>query len=204
MTRPILALAAILALSSLATPSPVPLPAADAGQRGAPQLTSETITRVTEGSPAVWSDAQYPEPSRLPTRGAPSQSAGRTETSERLNPMPTPSAGIGSALYTGRASWYGARGDVAAVPWWRFGMDPVWASVCTFGDGSARCVSVLISDFCQCYVGTDRERVVDLSRNAFAQLADPSVGVIRVQMEVPIQRRPSVTLPPTSTEGSER
>jgi rare lipoprotein A (peptidoglycan hydrolase) len=125
----------------------------------------------------------------MPSAGAPAS----------IPALPTPTGEVGSALSTGTAgiaSWYDAKGDVAAVPWFRYGMDPIWASICTF-PGMARCVSVLISDACQCYVGTPRERLIDLSRTAFAQLADPSVGVIRVTLEVPVQGA-RVTAPPTS------
>jgi rare lipoprotein A (peptidoglycan hydrolase) len=43
-----------------------------------------------------------------------------------------------------------------------------------------RCVQVRLSDWCQCYDGTIRERVIDLSDDAFAQLAPLSRGVLVV------------------------
>ena len=89
------------------------------------------------------------------------------------------------SIASGIASWFDARGDQAAVPWWKPGQDALSAEVCAFDSGTARCVAVLITGFCQCLVGTDRERAIDLSRHAFAQLADPAVGLIVVQIEIP-------------------
>jgi hypothetical protein len=92
-----------------------------------------------------------------------------------------------SALMSGLASWYSAKGDVASVPWWVAGQRPVWAAVNHYRDGRAYSVTVLVVGFCLCRTPDGSERLVDLSRGAFAQLADPSVGVIHVTMEVPAQ-----------------
>lgn len=97
----------------------------------------------------------------------------------------TPTGEVGTALSSGVAgiaSWFDARGDQGAVPWWEPGQDPVRAEVCTLGGG--RCVTVTITGWCGCLAGTERERAIDLSRGAFARLADPSVGLVRVRAEV--------------------
>lgn len=108
--------------------------------------------------------------------------------------VPQPTGKVGTALLTGVASWYPANGDIAAVPWWSFGDDPVWATVSHFRDGQTFSVTVLVQDHCQCLVGTSRERAIDLSDDAFRQLAPLSAGLIRVQIEV-AQQGPA--LPPT-------
>ena len=61
---------------------------------------------------------------------------------------------------------------------------------------SGRCVKVKLIDFCAC-----PSRVIDLYRDAFARLASPSRGVIRVT--VSSGGGPSSTLPPTSTSEGE-
>jgi rare lipoprotein A (peptidoglycan hydrolase) len=49
---------------------------------------------------------------------------------------------------------------------------------------ASRCVTVRLTDSCQCYRGETRERLIDLSDDAFARLAPLSRGVIRVTVEV--------------------
>lgn len=51
-----------------------------------------------------------------------------------------------------------------------------------------------LSDWCQCYRGERRERLIDLSDSAFAALAPLSVGLERVTVTVP-------SAPATDTEG---
>lgn len=59
---------------------------------------------------------------------------------------------------------------------------------------NGRSVAVRIVDWCQCYKGERRERLVDLSDSAFSALAPLSVGLERVTV--------SAVLPPrTDTEG---
>jgi rare lipoprotein A (peptidoglycan hydrolase) len=43
---------------------------------------------------------------------------------------------------------------------------------------------VRLTDWCQCYRGERRERIIDLSDDAFARLAPLSTGVVRVTVEV--------------------
>jgi len=61
----------------------------------------------------------------------------------------------------------------------------VLAIVSTFGDGRTQSVTVLVLGWCQCHAGARDERAIDLSRHAFAQLADPDVGLVVVTIEVP-------------------
>jgi rare lipoprotein A (peptidoglycan hydrolase) len=93
-----------------------------------------------------------------------------SSTPPGVSPQATPRSGT--------ASWYGAAGRVAAVPGWDH--RPYRVRVCA----GARCVVVRVQDWCGCYVGTSRERIIDLSRSAFLELAPLSRGVIRVTLEV--------------------
>lgn len=104
----------------------------------------------------------------------------------------------GGTTYTGLASWFPAAGMQGAVPWWRPGQDPQWASVCRFTGGRSRCVTVLLTGWCGCLQGQSGERLIDLSPAAFRQLAPLSVGLIRVTLEVPVQ---GPRLPQTDTGG---
>jgi hypothetical protein len=75
---------------------------------------------------------------------------------------------------TGLATWYRAPTihDAAAGPALRVG---AWrgsrVTVCT----ASRCIAARLSDWCAC-----PHRLIDLDRRAFAVLAPPSVGVVRV------------------------
>jgi hypothetical protein len=88
------------------------------------------------------------------------------------------------ASIEGRASWYAADGNIAAAgPELRDRLGKGWrgtaVQVC-----AGRCVVVRLTDWCQCYRGERRERVIDLSDDAFARLAPLSTGVVRVTVEV--------------------
>ena len=81
----------------------------------------------------------------------------------------------------GRASRYAyVRGGAAAGPQLRAWLGPDWrgqkVSVCIGTD----CVSVTLSDWCQCYKGERKERVIDLDDRSFAALAPLWKGVVRV------------------------
>jgi hypothetical protein len=90
---------------------------------------------------------------------------------------------------TGTASWYDdGPGLYAAVHSYRFGDPRYELRVCRADDPSV-CVTVTVRDHM-----ANRERLVDLSRDAFERLADPSVGVLRVTIA-----EPGPTLPPTDT-----
>ena len=111
LPRRILGAALVLAFvlvgsSTPATPSPVSLPATDADQRGAPQ---GLIAGATPASPSSLAATAPPSTVTSPSgvwmvSGAPSLPAGRTVTTERLNPMPAPSLGDAS-LVTRQGTW---------------------------------------------------------------------------------------------------
>lgn len=81
----------------------------------------------------------------------------------------------------GRASWFHVEGNVAAAgPALREWLGPDWRGQHVRVSAGGRSVVVAIVDWCQCYRGERRERVIDLSDGAFARLAPPSVGLVRV------------------------
>lgn len=112
-------------------------------------------------------------------------------------PVPeTDTTVIGAAVaFSGTASWYPASGLIAAAgPGLRVGD---WRGSRITVSANGRSVVVVLSDWCQCYKGTSRERLIDLSDDAFSRLAPLSRGVIRVTVE-PAGR---MLLPATDTEG---
>jgi hypothetical protein len=80
----------------------------------------------------------------------------------------------------GTASWWASFGPgiYAALPGYVAGTH-VTIRVCA----GSRCVVSSVITSCQCLVGTPDARVVDLSRDAFARLADPSRGLVPVTVE---------------------
>jgi hypothetical protein len=88
------------------------------------------------------------------------------------------------ARLEGTASWYRTPGLTAAAgPELRQAIGKDWrgsvVSVC-----AGRCVTVTLTDWCQCYRGERRERVIDLSDSAFERLAPLAVGLVRVRVSV--------------------
>lgn len=104
------------------------------------------------------------------------------------------------ASESGVASWYDdGPGFYAAVHSFRWG-DPPYRVVVTADNGNS--IVVTVRDFCQCYVDTERERVIDLSPAAFAALAPLSNGLVRVTVFRAGLRPagPGATPPPTDVE----
>ena len=90
----------------------------------------------------------------------------------------TPAASMSGHSITGIASWYRyVPGGAAAGPALRRALGPGWrgtvVTVC-----ASRCIQVTLSDWCGC--NTANEKLIDLDRASFAQLADPSRGVVKV------------------------
>ena len=88
----------------------------------------------------------------------------------------------------GRASWYDWRPrEAAAGPALRKMLGPNWRGktvvVCQYVGRT--CTRVKLTDWCQCYRGTARERIIDLDRRTFALLALPSRGLVRVTVRLP-------------------
>ena len=83
----------------------------------------------------------------------------------------------------GVASWYDYRPrQAAAGPALREALGPSWrgqvVTVC-----AATCTKVRLTDWCQCYKGQRRERIIDLDRRSFVVLGVlPSRGIAKVKI----------------------
>jgi rare lipoprotein A (peptidoglycan hydrolase) len=79
----------------------------------------------------------------------------------------------------GRASWYDNGGGLyaAAGPALRHGN---WRGSKVRVCNTYRCVTVRLTDWCQCYRNTRTERVIDLSRSAFSRLSPLTRGLTKV------------------------
>ena len=100
---------------------------------------------------------------------------------------PARAAGVafGSAAYpvTGIASFYAApTGTAAAGPKLRRALGPHWRGAVIRVCVNGHCTRVRLTGWCQCYAGTRRERLVDISRGSFARLAPPSRGLVVVRV----------------------
>lgn len=78
----------------------------------------------------------------------------------------------------GVASWFDARtGTAAAGPALRRALGSHWRGSAVIVTANGHSVRVVLDDWCAC-----RGRLLDLSRGSFAQLADPSRGLVRVSI----------------------
>ncbi len=108
---------------------------------------------------------------------------------------------LGRDPLRGRASWYdnGAGLYAAAGPQLRRWLGRNWrGSVVTVSTRSSS-VRVQLTDWCQCYKGLRKERIIDLSPMAFGRLASLSRGTIRVSIGNRTVSLESLTPPPTDT-----
>jgi len=123
-------------------------------------------------------------PSTAPTRPAaaadPASPGPRPPTTRP--PSTRPTAPPATRALTGLATWLVAPvGTAAAGPALRAALGPTWRGklVCVGARGGASCIEVRLTDWCACRVA-GQERLIDLAREDFAQLADPSRGVLDV------------------------
>jgi len=128
--------------------------------------TPSPSTRLTETETAAPMTDSAPEPTTVPTVPPP--------------PPATEVAGIASN-YPGTAGWMGQA--TVALPddlGGRYnGKVNGFVTVC-----ADRCARLPVVDWCQCYWGTDDERVVDLSHPAWALVSDTPLaeGLIEVRV----------------------
>jgi hypothetical protein len=95
-----------------------------------------------------------------------------------------------SRTLRGTASWYDWHPrEAAAGPALRAALGPDWrgqvVTVCRIAETVAACAKVTLTDWCQCYRGEDRERIIDLDRATFALFAPPSAGIVTVTVAEP-------------------
>ena len=145
------------AYSDRATPSPSP-------------VVSSSVQDVAS-HPAVRSEPVSPE------RAEP---APLTDVAGRVVGR-APSGRIAQPLIGGRATWYPASGMIAAAgPALRHYLGRHWRGTLVDVCSGGRCVVVRVSDWCACRGSGGR--LIDLSADAFAQLAPLSRGVIPVEI----------------------
>lgn len=152
-------------------------------------LTHATLTAiylwlvVAVAAPLVLAGPEAPRPAQvdIPAVVSPlSRLESKGMAVSRTDPEQTPAPDEVPSRLTGTASWYAAGGPAAAAgPRLRAALGPDWrgkvVTVC-----ASRCIPVALVDFCQCYKGQKRERLIDLGLEAFAQLERPSAGLLRV------------------------
>jgi hypothetical protein len=90
------------------------------------------------------------------------------------------------ATVAGTASWYDFYPrQAAAGPRLRAMLGSGWrgstVKVCVL----SKCLAVRLTDWCQCYRGTARERLIDLDDRTFAALMPLSRGIVRVKVVIP-------------------
>ena len=124
------------------------------------------------GNPALANPGSAPMKATLYSR----------HSSSKVSPAP-----LGGTVISGKATWYccskGWRGQaVVALPGalgGQFHSPPASSFVTVCAD---RCVVLPVVDYCGCYWGTSRQRVADLSPEAWAAITDSSLstGVLSV------------------------
>jgi len=88
---------------------------------------------------------------------------------------------LGADPVSGKASWYDYRHrEAAAGPALREALGPDWRGQTVVVETNDRAVKVRLTDWCACGPRAGVPTVIDLDREAFAVLAQPSRGIIRV------------------------
>jgi hypothetical protein len=85
---------------------------------------------------------------------------------------------------TGVASWYDyVPGGAAAGPALRSALGKDWRGTKVRVCADTDCVSVTLSDWCQCLWKQDGERIIDLDVRSFAKLAPTAQGLAKVEVQ---------------------
>lgn len=158
-------------------------PVAGGGLLGAPSvrggLDSGNGTQGAEPSGSPF--ASFPRPGGAPH---PSVKLGDWSCSDPPRcgePVTIPQSQDGKAI-TGTASWWNSFGPgIYAALRPDLGSKGDLVIVC--GGAPFHCVTAPVITSCKC-LGPNSERLVDLSRDLFAEFADPSRGVVRITLQV--------------------
>jgi rare lipoprotein A (peptidoglycan hydrolase) len=147
--------------------------------RPAPQPTAwkpVDVSRLPRASAAAQDEA----PSRSAAVGSMGLGASPSPSvAPSGRPAPVPVASARGKTVHGTASWYDDGPGLYAAAGRGFHKGELVRV--TF---NGRSIGLRLVDVCACYRRTSRERVIDLSRDAFARLADPTRGLIRVTVTV--------------------
>lgn len=184
------ALLALTLTASVAAEAPrsAQEPAPEASDGVASGFEQVVMATAAPGRSAAPSTSAAPGPSPLPspatdTRVAPVRVIPDRKPSgitTRPTGKPVVPRGNGTA---GRASWYGASGMIAAAgPALRARLGKGWRGQVVTVCAGERCIRVRLADWCQCYRGEGRERLIDLSDDAFRRLAPLSRGLVRIRV----------------------
>lgn len=161
-------------------PEPAPTP------RGAGFEKGVVPSPVAPGRTAAPSTSAAPGPSPLPVVAIDTRVVPRRVVPDRrpLRDISTPKPVVprGTGL-RGVATWFAApSGTAAAGPALRAVLGPGWrgqrVSVCA----GERCVTVRLADWCACGPRHGAPTLLDLSDDAFAQLAPLSRGIVRIRI----------------------
>ncbi len=119
-----------------------------------------------------------------------------TTTTRRTTPLRATTWSSASPAISGSATWYEARGYVAAAgPALRQWLGTHWRGTRVIVTSRSGSVSLTLSDWCACGHG----RLIDLSDDAFRELAPLSTGVIRVTITRAGPPHVHIELPATDT-----
>ena len=142
--------------------------AADRAPTTTTSTSTTTTTTTTTTAPAIVASpaAVVRQVSAVPPPPPPTTTT--TTTTTTVPPPPVVQDAV-----SGEASWCGARTGTCASPFLSFGTEVTVTDVAT--GGSIRCT---VED----RQASSPGRVIDLSYDAFAQLASPAVGLIEVRV----------------------
>lgn len=105
---------------------------------------------------------------------------------------------VGNPMLGGVATWFDyPAGHAAAGPSLRAALGPGWRGDVVQVCADSGCVAVVVDGWCACGDRNGKDTLLDLAKSDFAKLADPSVGVVAVTVEVL-----DVVLPATDGERS--
>lgn len=104
-----------------------------------------------------------------------------------------PTGAVGTALVGGWASWFDVGPGLygAAGPLLREALGPNWRGQLVEVEAGNRSTTVRLTDWCACGLRHGKPTIIDLSRDAFAELADPSVGIVAVSIELDPPEHPA-------------